>query len=315
VSTARTGLEWVECPVCESLEHLRTLDVLPDGEAVVRCGKCALQFLNPHLDAGGLFEHYQPKEISVERVWGEPFAAMRFDAEAYERSGTCRDLRRRVALVRKYVPGGRLLDVGCSIGLMLYETRRVGFEAVGLDISRKMIDYARNVFRVDARLGTLEQLSGELGRFDAAVIWDVLEHLPYPGQTLGMIGAHLRPGGHVFGQIPNAGGLANRLKTWANLKHLRRKKWSHFGVPMHIMWFNPTNLGVLLRKCGYEVAATGAWSHLRKRAAPGLLSRALNYPLEKGLQTSYFWFVGRKVADPPAHRLSPPRRWSAPPGA
>ena len=308
-----SGLEWVDSPVCERHDHLRTLAELPDGEAIVKCRSCGLEFLNPHLDAQGLDDHYQPKEISVETVWGEPFAARRFNRELYLRSGTRRDLARRVALVQRFVPSGRLLDVGCSIGLMLEEVRRVGFEAVGFDISRKMIDYARTVFGVDARLGTFEELSPALGRFDAAVIWDVLEHLPYPGQTLSMIASHLETGGFVFGQIPNADGLANRLKTWANLKGLRRKRWSHFGVPMHIMWFNPRNLERLLERCGFEVAEMGAWSHLRKRAAPGWMSRALNFPLEKSLRTSYFWFVARKVSEPPPHRLSIPRRWSRPP--
>jgi SAM-dependent methyltransferase len=308
-----TGLEWIECPVCETLEHTRTLAALADGEAIAECTRCGLQFLNPHLDAQGLDDHYQPKEISVDVVWGEPFAAQRFNAEGYERSGTSKDLRRRIELVQRFVPGGRLLDVGCSIGLMLYEAERRGFEAVGFDISRKMIDYARNVFRVDARLGGFEELSSELGTFAAAVIWDVLEHLPYPGQTMSLIASHLKPGGYVFGHIPNSDGLANRLKTWANLKGLRRKKWSHFGAPMHIMWFNPRNLGLLLAHCGLERVEVGAWSHLRKRAQPGLLDRALNYPLERAVRTSYFWFVARKVAEPPPHRLETPRRWSRDP--
>lgn len=311
----RPGLEWIECPVCETIEHTVTLAALEDGEAIAECRRCGLQYLNPHLDQTGLDAYYQPKEISVETVWGAPFAAQRFHREAYERSGTCKDLRRRVELVKRFVPRGRLLDVGCSIGLMLYEAEREGFQATGFDISRKMIEYARNVFHVDARLGGFEELADDLGRFDAAVIWDVLEHLPYPGQTMSLIASHLEVGGCVFGHIPNSDGLANRLKTWANLKGLRRKKWSHFGVPMHIMWFNPKNLTMMLERIGYRVEEVGAWSHLRKRAAPGLVNRALNYPLERALRTSYFWFVARKVEEPPPHRLTKPRRWSAAPPA
>jgi SAM-dependent methyltransferase len=305
-----TGLEWSECPVCETLDQVETLDRLPDGEAIARCQRCGLLFLNPHLDSQGLDDFYQPNEVPVDTVWGEPFEAHRFNAELYERSGVCKDMRRRVALVRRHAPAGRLLDVGCSIGLMLREAEQVGYQAVGFDISRKLIDYARDVFRVDARLGQFETVAGEPGSFNAGVIWDVLEHLPYPGHTLSLIGSHLGKGGHVFGQVPNADGLANRIKTWASLSGLRRKRWSHFGVPMHIMWFNPRNLGQLLGKCGFEVVEMGAWSHLRKSAAPGVLERALNYPLERARITSYFWFVGRKVAEPPAHRLVLPRRWS-----
>ena len=307
------GLEWVECPVCETLDQVETLDRLSDGEVIVRCRRCGLLFLNPHLDAQGLDDHYQPKEIEVDTVWGEPFGARRFNSELYERSGTCRDMRRRIELVRRHVPSGRLLDVGCSIGLMLYEAERAGYQAVGIDISTKLVDYARDVFKVDARLGQFEAVSGEVGSFSAAVIWDVLEHLPYPGHTLSLIGSQLEMGGYVFGQIPNADGLGNRFKTWMSLSGLRRKRWSHFGIPMHIMWFNPRNLGQLLGKCGFEVVEMGAWSHLRKQAKPGLLQRIISYPLERARTTSYFWFVARKIAEPPAHRLVPPRRWSSAP--
>lgn len=310
---ASTGLEWIECPVCESLDAVETLERLADGEGIARCARCGLLFLNPHLDAAGLDAHYQPKEIALETVWGQPFAARRFDAALYEQSGTCRDFRRRLGLVQRHVRKGRLLDVGCAIGLLLHEAERAGFEAVGFDISRKMIEYAREVFHVDARLGSFETLAGEKRGFDAAVIWDVLEHLPYPGQTLAQIASHLETGGCVFGQIPNSDGLANRVKTWISRTGLKAKRWSHFGVPMHIMWFNPRNLARLLRACGFEVVEMGAWSHLRKRASPGLVERALNFPLERARLTSYFWFVARKVAEPPAHRLEIPRRWSSAP--
>lgn len=310
---AAAGLEWIECPVCETLDGVETLDRFQDGEAIARCGRCGLLFLNPHLDAQGLDAHYQPKEIALETVWGEPFAARRFNPELYERSGTCADFRRRIELVRRHVPKGRLLDVGCAIGLLLHEAERAGYQAVGFDISRKMVEFAREVFGVDARLGSFETLEGEQEGFDAAVIWDVLEHLPYPGQTLALIASRLEVGGCVFGQIPNSDGLANRVKTWISRSGLRQKRWSHFGVPMHIMWFNPRNLARLLEGCGYEVVEMGAWSHLRKRATRNWMEWALNAPLERARLTSYFWFVARKVAEPPARRLATPQTWSSAP--
>ena len=302
---ASPSYQWIDCPICESSDALKRLDVLSDGHGVVRCGRCGMLFLNPHYDADSLDRFYAPKEISVERVWGLPFDARSFDVAAYDRSGTARDMRRRLALVQKHVPRGRLLDVGCSIGLLLFEAQRAGYEAVGLDLSAKLAAYAREVVKVDARVGSLETLSATLGRFDAIVLWDVLEHLPFPGFTLSLINTHLEPGGCLFVHIPNANGLGNAWKTWVSERGLRapEKRWSHFGIPFHLMWFTPATARRLVEKLGYEWVEHGAWSHLRKEAAPSFAKQLANWPLEKSVRTSYFWFVVRKVAEPPAHRL------------
>ena len=181
----------IDCPICETSDALRRLDCLTDGHGVVLCRRCGLLFVNPHYDADSLDRFYAPKEISVENVWGRPFASREFDFAAYDRSGTARDIRCRLGLVRLYAPRGRLLDVGCSIGLLLFEAQRAGYQAVGLDLSAKLAAYAREVIGVDARVGSLETLSPTLGRFDAIVLWDVLEHLPFPGFTLSLINTHL----------------------------------------------------------------------------------------------------------------------------
>ena len=84
------------------------------------------------------------------------------------------------------------------------------------------------------------------------------------------------------------------------------RRWSHLGLPFHLMWFTPASARRLTEKLGYEWVAHGAWSHLRKEAAPSMAARVANWPLEKSVSTSYFWFVVRKVAEPPAHRLTLP---------
>src|SRR5207249_1409758 len=138
------------------------------------------------------------------------------------------------------------------------------------------------------RVGTLETLSPTLGRFDAIVLRDVLEHLPNPGYTLSLINTHLEPGGRLFDHIPNAAGLGNAWKTWVSEHGLRApdRRWSHFGIPFHLMWFTPTTARRLAEKLGYQWGAHGTWSHLRKEAAPSLAARLANWPLEKLVPTS-----------------------------
>lgn len=57
------------------------------------------------------------------------------------------EARRAVTLLREAVglgPGARVLDVGCGPGRHLGELRRIGCRATGLDLSRRMIEAARD---------------------------------------------------------------------------------------------------------------------------------------------------------------------------
>ena len=60
--------------------------------------------------------------------------------EAYlgEESGPARDRDRLLDLVGRFVPAGRLLDVGCGPGLLLDEARDRGYETVGLELSPRV---------------------------------------------------------------------------------------------------------------------------------------------------------------------------------
>lgn len=60
------------------------------------------------------------------------------------------EARRAVELLRRTTgrgPGTRVLDLGCGAGRHLAEMERIGFRAIGLDLSRAMLDAAREAAR------------------------------------------------------------------------------------------------------------------------------------------------------------------------
>lgn len=98
---------------------------------------------------------------------------------------------------------GSVLDMGCGPGWTSLFLAQAGFEVVGVDISERMIEIARersardNV-AAEFVVGDMDDL--DLGRsdFDAALYFDCLHHCPRYVEALKRTAAHLRPGGHVL---------------------------------------------------------------------------------------------------------------------
>ena len=100
--------------------------------------------------------------------------------------------------MQEYVaPGARVLDVGCGNGKMFSPLGRAGYDVFGLDVSRNALrDLAScNVVQGDAR-----HLPFKPETFDAAVCYDVLQHLLDEERRNAVMEMHriLKPGGRLF---------------------------------------------------------------------------------------------------------------------
>jgi SAM-dependent methyltransferase/uncharacterized protein YbaR (Trm112 family) len=107
-------------------------------------------------------------------------------------------------------PGAWLLDIGCANGRSAFPMAETGATVAGCDISKKMIRQAIQQARKRglARSTTFFVADGNdlplaSDRFDYALTYGVLHHLPDPGRTCGRIQKILKPGGVFFGSENN----------------------------------------------------------------------------------------------------------------
>jgi SAM-dependent methyltransferase len=91
--------------------------------------------------------------------------------------------------------------------------------------------------------GTLESAELPLGEFDAAVMADVIEHLPDPGDALDRIHRLLAPDGVLMLALPDAGSGVARV--------LGARWWSV--LPTHVQYFTRESLSRLLARHGFAV--------------------------------------------------------------
>lgn len=157
-------------------------------------------------------------------------------------------LRRRARLICEYLPGPgplAVLDIGCGRGDLLRELGKTGVNGTGLE--RAPLDSRFESPSIEYRIGDLGEQGFPRHRFDAVVIWHVLEHLLDPQATLVEVGEILKPGGMLVIAVPNNSSWQARLF---------RNAWFHLDVPRHLHFFGHQGMELLLERQGYEVLAS-----------------------------------------------------------
>lgn len=119
-----------------------------------------------------------------------------------------RRAKRRIKMLRSRSRGKgmRLLDAGCNVGFATEAARRLGLDALGVDVDAVAIERARGLFpkaRFElADIGTLAE-AGE--RFDLVYCSEVIEHQPRPLAFLRALRECLVHGGRALITTPDMG--------------------------------------------------------------------------------------------------------------
>ncbi len=150
--------------------------------------------------------------MSRENPWANPDRLSAEDARTLarlidERAARPDQRQAHAALLAALAPqaGERLLDLGCGSGVL---TRKLaaqvgpGGEVVGVDISRAMLDYARQQTPVGHLVLRYEQADGASlpfpdGYFHGALMARTLMHVPEPQAVLAELRRVMMPGGRL----------------------------------------------------------------------------------------------------------------------
>jgi SAM-dependent methyltransferase len=120
--------------------------------------------------------------------------------------------RRRVITIFEWLEprdGDRILDGGCGRGFYLNFLRAVcDADLVGVEFDAEIAVKARRAHAgrrgIHVVRGDLERLPFAPGRFDKAILSEVLEHVNDDVAALDSVAAALRPGGLIAITVPNA---------------------------------------------------------------------------------------------------------------
>lgn len=122
-----------------------------------------------------------------------------------------------VPFVEKHIESkGKIADIGCGDGYGSYKLNQAGFHVVGVDISPKMIDKAKEVQcdGLSFTVGDLAQLPFESDSLEGVVAINSIEWTEDPKQALQEIMRVIKPGGMLcLGLLgPTAGPRQNSYR-------------------------------------------------------------------------------------------------------
>jgi len=227
-------LERIPCPLCKSrrFDHIA---IRFDGLNIVRCKECKLAYLNP-----------RPVAEEIFKLYGESYYCGRTSEEI----GPA-DYCRSTGIIKYYSPWGweilleetclvnmRVLDIGCASGRLVYWMSKAGAKAVGIDISKEIVEWGREKLGLDLRDTILETLDVPEEWFDVITMIDLIEHIVDLNSFMTRLTYLLKPGGLVFVQTPNF----ESYQTWRD-----KGRYLIFGLE-HLLYFDVNSMDNLFAR-------------------------------------------------------------------
>jgi SAM-dependent methyltransferase len=264
------------CRACGCEEHVvlfegtdRFYQTTDKRFQIVECRRCSLIRLFPQPEPAELAAYYPPG------YWfdASPAIADRL-GQAYRRFVLRDHLHFAKRAIAASGETGVVLDVGCGGGLFLSVLAEGGSRVVGLDLSLDAAKIAWLRHGVPTVCASLSRTPFASESFTTVTMFHVLEHLYDPHTCVEEARRLLRPEGRLLVQVPNAA-------SWQFL--LLGSSWRGVEIPRHLLLFRPSDLEVLLDRCGFELVRS---KHFSLRDGPACLATSLAPWLEPMLRRS-----------------------------
>ncbi len=219
-----------------------------------KCDACGVYFLHPMPDAAALAALYpesyvEPDDLQQTRAINPLRLARLKLRHGYAHLGANPIAAIAARLTApfhgadraiEFVPGGRLLDVGCGNGRYLRTMRSLGWQVEGVELNRQSAEFCRST-GLSVHNGDLASAQFPSASFDVITARHVIEHIPTPQRFMAELARLLKPGGRLVVETPNFSSLG-----WA----LFGTRWYATGIPYHLMLYSPGNLALLAGQHG-----------------------------------------------------------------
>ena len=224
------------CCICETDKFSKPYRIV-DGFELSRCYKCGIVYLNERVEPTQFLDDARDDfylENKKVEYWSFP--------ELYEKY---RDIfedfySERLSRIIHYRPNAKsMFDIGAGYGFWMKYCKEQGLEVCGIDINEEMVNYGREIFKLDISKAAL--LDYKFDReYEIYDFCDVLEHLEDPNKELRCLHEVMSSESVLFIQVPDV--LGFRIPYGHNL-----------GLPHHLWQFNFQSLRKLLTKNGFRV--------------------------------------------------------------
>ena len=237
----------IGCPACGSKNY--DFQFKKHGFTYVLCRECKTLFVNPRPSLKALVEFYTRSRSAI--FWVEEF--FKPVAEARRQ----KIFRPRAEYVKNTIsvkPDGTIGDIGSGFGIFLEELGKIWASPrmVAIEPSPDMVEICKQK-KLEVIPSTIEDVKGWEGEFNLLTAFELFEHLFDPNEFLKKSASLLAPGGYLLVTTLNSEGFDVQV-LWEKSKSMI--------PPLHLNFFNPGSISLLLKSAGFVV---------EEIATPGLL--------------------------------------------
>ena len=166
----------------------------------------------------------------------EKYILTRVDPRANTRQN--RGHRQTYAFIKRHTTRpGRMLDLGCGDGTVLWLAREDGWHVQGVELFPEHATLVSDTLGIDVEVSDITAYRGVRDSWDCVVLTHVLEHLPDPVGALIKIRGLLKPGGAGVLEFPNIDALDARLRRLLDRLRVHRRKYAPTYAPGHVQEF------------------------------------------------------------------------------
>ena len=226
----------VPCAICGETAS-RTL-YIKSGYAIGSCTRCGLVHANPRAPKATILGRY-----SADYFWKEYLPSLGITGPDFDLAQFDARYAHLLGMLAERAPGRRLLELGSGAGFFLKAAERAGWQVTGIELSEEASRFAIERLGLDIRRQPAEDALITPASFDAAVMFDTIEHLFDPGAVLQAVANALTAGGVLAVSTPNFDAASRFLlgQPWAVLSPLE-----------HVYYFTEDSLRRILLASGFR---------------------------------------------------------------
>lgn len=232
-----SDIEKVDCPVCGPTQTKIWLD---DGKPTkyVQCRSCKTVYASPralHEKRYAWLNHTFSLSDDIFTLTDSRLPSLNFEAQ----------------LIQRITNSGRILDVGCSIGVFLSLFSASDWDRYGIELVPTAAEYASQTYNIQVHTGLLASSNYPDNFFDFATMIDTLYYLDNPLADFQEINRILKPGGKFAVEIAGQAYILRR--NYGLIPYILDRRWSRASSDSsYLSWFSPKGLARLLKKCDFE---------------------------------------------------------------
>lgn len=230
----------VDCPACGSIKYHKKF--LKRSMTFVECEVCKTFFINPRPTPEILSWFYRN---SVNYDYWNKYIFPKSE-EVRRKKIVAPRVDKILSFCKKFkLKTNSILEVGAGHGTFCQEmmSRKIFERVVAIEPVKTQAKTcrAKGVETIDSTIEEVEFDKGDL--FDVVVNFEVMEHLFSPREFVLNCKKLLKKGGLFIFTVPNGKGfdIVTLGKLSGSVDH------------EHLNYFNPESIGLLIRKCGFEV--------------------------------------------------------------